>query len=608
MPLACRLGVPRKTVVPVRDVPGMSRSVIPVLSRAGVLAINEAPNGGMIPTNVPPAFIWKDRGATGVSYSNIRPPSGVEILAMWSDPGVCDEVCIRTFPGCDVAVYMDWQGEDSGPNVNNASDVLKLYDDARKLFPGAEVRAAGLEDKARALLRPECRSQLPVLDMEVGDTWIYGIQSEPRKVASLRAAMRHRAMYKFDLGSEAHLTPFNWYQNFSRLLLKGFEHTWGGNDGFCYDRSGKDLPGGMSNPAGYYNAKFHAARADPEGYPRQNCENYWIDQTNWAIKWANEAIEDPDLRVAITDEVAQLASPAAPDPQAEGFTRVGLGTTIELSGNHTIAMCGNVSAICSFRDAHGVEWASEEHPLGLFSYSLYTTEQFDAFLAEYCPNGCSPNEFSKPGMPRKEAAVVSPNLQALWIKRRTAEDGSASDELLALGTMPATLNQDYGAPSQVWLRLRGHTGKLDLEITLVNKTATRFAEAGFLTFAPETGNGDGVWAMDKLGEWVSPLDVADGGSKGMHPVGQGVLYAQSESSPKAFFRTLDAGVVKFGQKLPFPTPMHAEPDMSHGVHFLLHDNAWNTNYVFWWPYATPSNQDNLLFRFAIESVSEPNRE
>lgn len=394
------------------------------------------------------------------------------------------------------------------------------------------------------------------------------------------------------------------YQNFSRQLLKGFEHTWGGNEGFCFDRSGKDLPGGsVSDPSGYSNSQFHAARADPEGYPRKNCENYWVDQTNWAMKWANEAIEDPGLCAAIADEVAQL-SPVAPDPVAEGFSSVGLGATIELSGNNTIVMCGNVSAICSFRDARGTQWASDRHPLGLFSYSLYTTDQIAAYLAEYCPNGCSPNEYGKPGMPLKDAVVVSPSLAALWIKRSTAEDGY--DELLALGTLPAALNQEYGAPSQVWLRVQGHANRLGLELTLVNKTATRFAESSFLTFAPETGDtGDGMWAMDKLGEWVSPLGVADGGSRGMHPVGQGVLYAQSESSPKVFFRTLDAGVVKFGPNLPFPTPMHADPDMSHGAHFLLHDNSWNTNYVFWWPYATPSNQDNLLFRFAIELVPEP---
>ena len=70
----------------------------------------------------------------------------------------------------------------------------------------------------------------------------------------------------------------------------------------------------------------------------------------------------------------------------------------------------------------------------------------------------------------------------------------------------------------------------------------------------------------------------------------------------AFFRTLDSAVAKFGEKVPFPIPIHGGADMSKGTHFLLWDNYWNTNYVFWWPYETKPgfNSDNILFRFAIE--------
>ena len=35
---------------------------------------------------------------------------------------------------------------------------------------------------------------------------------------------------------------------------------------------------------------------------------------------------------------------------------------------------------------------------------------------------------------------------------------------------------------------------------------------------------------------------------------------------------LDAGVVKFGEKVPFPTPIHGSADMSRGTHFLLWDS------------------------------------
>ena len=165
-----------------------------------------------------------------------------------------------------------------------------------------------------------------------------------------------------------------------------------------------------------------------------------------------------------------------------------------------------------------------------------------------------------------------------------------------------------GAPSHVFLHVRGDGDKVDVDVILVNKTATRFAEAAFLTFDPVASPGGG-WALDKLGEWVSPLHVADGGSMGLSPLNTGILYsrgmrdkARNGSSSAVFFRTLDCAVVKFGDKTPFPTPIHGQADMSSGAHFLLWDNYWNTNYVFWWPYITKPgiNSDNVLYRFSME--------
>ena len=51
--------------------------------------------------------------------------------------------------------------------MNSAADVLKLYEQARSSFPNATVRAAGLDEVAESLLRPQVRSKLPVLTHEV---------------------------------------------------------------------------------------------------------------------------------------------------------------------------------------------------------------------------------------------------------------------------------------------------------------------------------------------------------------------------------------------------------------------------------------------------------
>jgi hypothetical protein len=69
--LAKQLGLPPPGVVSTRDVPGMPRSAIPILKKAGVNAMSEGMNGRMVAVNAPPVFAWHD------------PPSGELMLTLW---------------------------------------------------------------------------------------------------------------------------------------------------------------------------------------------------------------------------------------------------------------------------------------------------------------------------------------------------------------------------------------------------------------------------------------------------------------------------------------------------------------------------------------------
>jgi hypothetical protein len=72
---------------------------------------------------------------------------------------------------------------------------------------------------------------------------------------------------------------------------------------------------------------------------------------------------------------------------------------------------------------------------------------------------------------------------------------------------------------------------------------------------------------------------------------------------QAVFTTTDAGIVAWDDPTPFPTPIHRQPDMGFGASFMLFDNIWNTNYINWWPFATPGvNYGNSTFRFGIKLV------
>ena len=58
----------------------------------------------------------------------------------------------------------------------------------RKEFPDAKLKASTFENYFTAL--STIRDKLPVFEQEVGDTWIQGIASDPKKMAEYRALYR----------------------------------------------------------------------------------------------------------------------------------------------------------------------------------------------------------------------------------------------------------------------------------------------------------------------------------------------------------------------------------------------------------------------------------
>ena len=105
------------------------------------------------------------------------------------------------------------------------------------------------------------------------------------------------------------------------------------------------------------------------------------------------------------------------------------------------------------------------------------------------------------------------------------------------------------------------------------------------------------WSMDVLGSDVDPLDVAEGASRGLHAVTAGVKLTRADGASLAL-GSLDAAVVRWDAPLPFPTPLHAQPELARGASYLLHNNIWNTNYPAWYPFDR-NDAGNLAFRFQL---------
>jgi hypothetical protein len=203
--LDAQFGLPAKGVLSQRDVPGMSRAVLPGLAAAGVRAISVGVNGASTAPDVPRAFVWQD------------PASGVRMPAMWHAEGyggiTYDDAVI--IPGLSSAVVFDWRGDNAGP-PQSVAEVQGDWAAIAAAFPNATTIVASTFDAWADEMLPHVGT-LPVIEAEIGDTWLHGCPSDPQKVGWYR---RGQAVVADCLAAGECSLADPVFRNFSALFLK----------------------------------------------------------------------------------------------------------------------------------------------------------------------------------------------------------------------------------------------------------------------------------------------------------------------------------------------------------------------------------------------------
>ena len=143
---------------------------------------------------------------------------------------------------------------------------------------------------------------------------------------------------------------------------------------------------------------------------------------------------------------------------------------------------------------------------------------------------------------------LAPSLDALWslpaagpaaagaAAAAPSSPSSASCAFLAKASLPADAHERYGAPALVWTAVNvtavrgggddaaGGGVRVAFDVQWFNKTATRLAEASWVSFAPAlggdgTGGDGGRWSLRSLGADVDPADVVAHGATHLHSLG-----------------------------------------------------------------------------------------
>jgi len=548
------------------DVPGLSKSAIPILAAAGKKAIHLGYNSACRVPNIPQAFLWTHAESNTQLLTFVNNNYGSEIRV----------------PGSTHALVFHYSMDNSGP-PQSVSEVVNFWNATQLRYPNAQLLLSSLDDFALAIL--PIAETLPQVTGEIGQSWSYGAPADPGKLAAFRAARRVRNNAVSEGWLDA-LDP-DLYNYERRLWVGGPEH----NFGLCF---GCYLPGGRSTNGNWSNDEFHPLRFADSRYVFIESGN--LEKRNFTVPLPPSSSSSPGfLRYldALVDEADALIAKV---PDLSDYVIVDPSKSFENCGRFSsITFNSTDGSISSLVDGlTSFQWVeSGSQGLSSFHYRTYTEDDFNTFNREYNP-GCGPpcGDFAKQGMDsaNPESKSWFPTLDTLYQKQNGASNGC---EFIASITLPQETVIKYGGMSSIFILYAVDTDptlpapSVGVELRWFNKTSTRLAESAWMSFVPRlsnTGDADlSLWKMDVLGSGVSPLEVVDMGTRHVHAVWEGVYYDNVESGgPLVTITALDTPLVSPGdaEHLIFYDGM-TQPDMKGGWHFDVFSNLWGTAFAQW---------------------------
>ena len=318
-------------------------------------------------------------------------------------------------------------------------------------------------------------------------------------------------------------------------------------------------------------------------------ETSWDEQRAY-IRSALDALGNTLFAIQAQDELQKL-KPTRPDrtryipvDPSQPFQSKHFGLGLDTSTG-TIIHLTNKST--------GRTWANSRHPLSWLWYQTFSEADYDRFLDEYLASrpewGILDN--SKPGI--GAAGAVSRMWQPALKQAHVRESEKGLSILLELEA-PDEARHLYGCPAKFTVHLHLPNAKPDIEIDLqwFDKPTCRLPEALWFSFCPPQTKPLG-WMMEKMGQRISPLDVASKGNRTLHAIEHGLFYKDESSSLEIL--SLDAPLVAPGKPalLRF---QNQQPNPSAGWYFNLYNNLWGTNFPMWY-------EEDARFRFNLRDTS-----
>ncbi|MDE0850651.1 DUF5054 domain-containing protein [Yoonia sp.] len=513
------------------DVPGHTLGAVEVMAQHGIEFLHLGVNAASPVPDLPPLFRW-------------QAPNGSEIVVLYQNS--YGEKFVAD--GMEDAIAFAHTMDNMGPQ--NVGQVIDTADKLKEENPGYDLQASTLENYWNSLRK--IRHSLPVVTQEIGDTWIHGTGSAPRRLSRFFACQR--AYDRFS----TNLSPTR--RAFGRKLLEVAEHTWG-----------VDIKTYLRDETAWDRPDFETARKQDPRF--EITEGAWAEQ--------DQIIDDALALLGPTDRETIVDGPTI--PRLAG-TPVIAGETAHF-GDFAAQIDHTTGALLALQYCGAHVLRARKDGAGLFAFTqrAYSADDIASYLDSYLTKRFrwGIQDHTKPGL------ATSKTQRSEVFKPCNVEAMTEANRLMVSANMPAIAVNDFGAPTKAIWVYEGREDALHITLHLNGKAPNRQPEAGFCHFEPKI---DGAsLRLEKMGTLIDPMNVAPHGNRQLHSV-----RAVEAENAYASLRLTSLDVGLFGlSSLPFLKHTTDLPDPEKGGRFVLFNNKWGTNFTMW-------TGGDLAFRFKLE--------
>lgn len=505
------------------DVPGHTCGIIPILAKNNVKFLHIGVNPASAAPEVPDLFHWVAE-------------TGESVIVMYNK---VDYGEFTKIPYTDTGICFAHTGDNKGPQ--SVEEIIKVYDDLHEKYPDAIIQSGNLNDVAMEVMK--IADKLPIVKSEIGDTWIHGASTDPKKSSIYRSLLR---------------ISKDWDSKVQELLYEKLllipEHTWG-----------LDEKTHLRDHINYNRSSFESVR-NQSNYLKM--EQSWEEQRNY--------IEDAISELPALEKSQAMQSVSEYQMELPDFTKYCLQETnsfILNDWNIEIGKHGSITSLCK----GDVVVADPLHELGLFVYEVFSEKEVKEYIERYNrlpEEEWALEDFGKIGLADQmdKYHKFIPNCDAIY---------KNDEEICVLLSIDRMANEQFGCPSRMLMKIKPSETKVELDFAWFDKPANRIPESCSLRFNPVKP----LTFIEKLGMYVDPKNVVSNGNREMHATSGSIVFEDLEIT------TWDAPVVAIDTTGIYGF-YNQIPDMDKGIYINLFNNQWGTNFPMW-------NSGNARFRFTI---------